>query len=249
MFPLRDHNPSTRTPFVTNGLVVINVLIFLAYWTSIQSEMGLQTFFETWGLVPARVTNGEGVAGVLTSMFLHGGWMHLLGNMLFLWIFGDNLEDVLGHAGFLAFYLITGALAGGAQIMIDPTSPIPMVGASGAIAGVMGGYLVLFPKAKVDVLFIFLIFFRIFAIPAWIVLGVWIGLQFFSGFASPTEEGGVAYWAHIGGFLAGLILIVPAFMARGAQGYWARTQGHPPHPEAHYPIGRSNVPKVTRRPR
>lgn len=249
MFPLRDHNPSNHPAFVRNGLILINVLVFLAYWTTIQSEMALQVFFETWGLVPREVTGGGALTGVLTSMFLHGGWMHLLGNMLFLWIFGDNLEEELGHLWFLVFYLVTGALAGAAQVAVDPFSSIPMVGASGAIAGVMGGYLLLFPKARVDVLFIFLIFFRIFAIPAWIVLGVWIGLQFFSGFATPTEDGGVAYWAHIGGFVAGLILIVPAFLRRGARGYWARTEGHPPHPEAEYPLGRSNVPKVTRRPR
>lgn len=246
MFPLRDHNPSNRPAFVRNGLILINVLIFLAYWTTIQSEAALQAFFETWGLVPREVTSGGSLTGLVTSMFLHGGWMHLIGNMLFLWIFGDNLEDELGHLGFLAFYLATGVLAAGAQIAVDPASPIPMVGASGAIAGVMGGYLLLFPKARVDVLFIFLIFFRIFAIPAWIVLGVWIGLQFFSGFATPTEDGGVAYWAHIGGFAAGLVLILPAFLRRGAGGYWTQTAGHPPHPQAEYPIGRSNVPKVTR---
>jgi membrane associated rhomboid family serine protease len=247
MFPIRDHNPSGRPSYVRNALIVINVLVFLAYWGTIQSEAGLQVFFETWGLVPRDVTTGGAWSGVLTSMFLHGGWMHLIGNMLFLWIFGDNLEEELGHVGFLGFYLATGALAAAAQVVADPSSPIPMVGASGAIAGVMGGYLLLFPKARVDVLFIFLIFFRIFAIPAWIVLGVWIGLQVFSGLSTPTADGGVAYWAHIGGFGAGLALIIPAFLRRGGQGYWTRTEGHPPHPQAEYPIGRSNAPKVTRR--
>ena len=138
-------------------------------------------------------------------MFLHAGWMHLGGNMLFLWIFGDNLEEEMGHLGFLIFYLACGAAAGLAQALPDPGALTPMVGASGAIAGVMGGYLLLFPKARVDVLFIFIIFFRIFAIPAWIVLGIWLALQIFSGVATPTDAGGVAYWAHVGGFVAGLV--------------------------------------------
>lgn len=165
MFPIRDHNPSGQTPYVTFALIVINVAVFLWYFTQL-SDWQLNDFFLTWGLVPARFTAGQGYETLLTSMFLHGGWMHLGGNMLFLWIFGDNLEEEMGHVGFLLFYLAAGAAAGLAQALPDPRSLVPMVGASGAIAGVMGGYLLLFPKAKVDVLFIFIIFFRIFAIPA-----------------------------------------------------------------------------------
>ncbi len=246
MFPIRDHNPSGRTPYVTFGLIALNALVFLGYWTSLQ-DYQIDRFFQIWGLVPAALTQGQGWANILTSMFLHAGWMHILGNMLFLWIFGDNLEDEMGHAGFLAFYLLSGLAAALAQVAMDPASPVPMVGASGAIAGVMGGYLLLYPKARVDVLFIFIIFFRIFAIPAWIVLGVWFGLQVFSGLSVPDDMGGVAYWAHAGGFAGGAVLGLPALLRRGGKAYWARTAGHPPHPKAEYTMSRSNIPRVPRR--
>ena len=245
MFPIRDHNPSGRTPFVTIALVAVNILVFLGYFLS-KTDFQLDVFFRSWGLVPARVMAGEGLETLVTSMFLHGGWAHLAGNMLFLWIFGDNLEEEMGHAGFLVFYLAAGLAAGAAQIASEPGSPVPMVGASGAIAGVMGGYLLLFPRAKVDVLFIFLIFFRIVAIPAWIVLGGWFVLQLFSGASSQGDS--VAYWAHAGGFLGGLLLTLPVWLRRGAKGYWQATEGHPPHPETQFPAARSNVPLIRRRP-
>ncbi|RYI25000.1 MAG: rhomboid family intramembrane serine protease [Acetobacteraceae bacterium] len=246
MFPIRDHNPSGQTPFVTFTLIAMNVLVFLWYFTSM-SEWETNRLFVTWGLVPARLMSGQGWETIVTSMFLHAGWMHLGGNMLFLWIFGDNLEEEMGHFGFLLFYLACGAAAGLAQALPDPGSPMPMVGASGAIAGVMGGYLLLFPRAKVDVLFIFIIFFRIFAIPAWIVLTIWLGIQVFSGASTPSDAGGVAYWAHVGGFLAGLVLTVPAWFRRGASAYWQATDGHPPHPETGFEASRSNIPLVRRR--
>jgi membrane associated rhomboid family serine protease len=245
MFPIRDHNPSGKTPYVTFALIAINILVFLGYFLSLQ-DFALQNFFLTWGLVPARFMSGEGLETIFTSMFLHGGWMHLAGNMLFLWIYGDNLEEEMGHLGFLIFYLASGVAAGLAQTLPDPGSPIPMVGASGAIAGVMGGYLLMFPKAKVDVLFIFVVFFRIFAIPAWIVLGLWLAIQIGSGVAIPGDEGGVAYWAHVGGFVAGLVLTLPVWLRRGARGYWQRTDGHPPHPETQFEAARSNVPLIRR---
>ncbi|WP_149588086.1 rhomboid family intramembrane serine protease [Tabrizicola flagellatus] len=245
MFPIRDHNPSGKTPYVTFALIVINVLVFLGYVS--MDDWDLQRFFMTWGLVPARFTSGAGLETLFTSMFLHGGFLHLGGNMLFLWIYGDNLEEEMGHTGFLVFYLACGAAAGLAQALPDPASPIPMVGASGAIAGVMGGYLLMFPRAKVDVLFIFIIFFRIFAIPAWVVLGLWLAIQIFSGVSTPSDVGGVAYWAHVGGFVAGLVLTLPAWLRRGGQGYWQRTEGHPPHPETHFEASRSNVPLIRRR--
>ncbi|MCU0825928.1 MAG: rhomboid family intramembrane serine protease [Tabrizicola sp.] len=246
MFPIRDHNPSGRTPYVTIALIAINILVFLGYFLG-KTDLQLNIFFFEWGLVPARLMAGEGYETVLTSMFLHAGWMHLAGNMLFLWIYGDNLEEEMGHLGFLLFYLAAGVAAAGLQAAADLSSQIPMVGASGAIAGVMGGYLLLFPKAKVDVLFIFVIFFRIFAIPAWIVLGIWFGIQLVSGFATPGEEGGVAYWAHAGGFMAGLVLTIPVWLRRGAGGYWQATQGHPPHPPTQYEAARSNIPLIPRR--
>ncbi|MDP3263633.1 MAG: rhomboid family intramembrane serine protease [Tabrizicola sp.] len=246
MFPIRDHNPSGRLPFITLALIAVNVIVFLGYFPSM-SENQLGWFFQTWGLVPGRLMAGQGYETLVTSMFLHGGWMHLIGNMLFLYIFGDNLEEEMGHFGFLLFYLASGLAAAGLQMAADFASPIPMVGASGAIAGVMGGYLLLFPRAKVDVLFIFLIFFRIFAIPAWIVLGLWLGVQVLSGVITPTDAGGVAYWAHAGGFVGGLVLTIPAWLRRGAAGYWRKTQGHPPHAETEFTAARSNIPLVPRR--
>lgn len=246
MFPIRDHNPSGRTPFVTIALIAINILVFLGYFLG-RDEFQLQSFFLQWGLIPARLAAGGGYETVLTSMFLHAGWMHLGGNMLFLWIYGDNLEEEMGPLPFLAFYLAAGLAAAGLQSVADLASPIPMVGASGAIAGVMGGYLLLFPRAKVDVIFIFIVFFRIFAIPAWIVLGLWFGIQIFSGLSTPGDAGGVAYWAHAGGFIAGLVLTLPVWLRRGAGGFWKATEGHPPHPETQFAASRSNIPLIPRR--
>ena len=246
MFPIRDHNPSGKTPYVTIALIAVNILVFLFYFVG-KNDFQLQIFFLQWGLVPARILTGDGYETLVTSMFLHGSLMHLAGNMLFLWIYGDNLEDEMGPFRFLLFYLAAGLAAAGLQAVADLNSQIPMVGASGAIAGVMGGYLLLFPRAKVDVLFIFVIFFRIFAIPAWIVLGLWFALQIFSGFATPSDAGGVAYWAHAGGFIAGLVLTLPLWLRKGAGDYWKVTSGRPPHPETQSPASRSNIPLIPRR--
>ena len=245
MFPIRDHNPSGGTPFVTYALIAVNIAVFLAYWLTLQTEDQLNQFFYDWGLVPDRLLAGYSPATAITHMFLHGGWMHLAGNMLFLWIFGDNLEDELGHAGFALFYLASGFAAAGLQMAADVTSRVPMIGASGAIAGVLGGYLILFPRARVDVLFIFVIFFRIFAIPAWVVLGVWFGIQLFNGVNASAD--GVAYLAHVGGFIGGAVLILPALLRRGGFAFWARTAGHPPHPAADYKVSKSSIPRVGRR--
>jgi membrane associated rhomboid family serine protease len=247
MFPIRDHNPSGRTPYVTWALMVINITAFLATWPLLPGDDAAYALFSDWGMVPARVAGGDGWTGVITSMFLHAGWMHIIGNMLFLWIFGDNMEDALGHVKFLAFYLAAGIAAAMLQFAADPMSPIPMVGASGAIAGVLGGYLLLYPKARVDVLLIIIVFFRIFPVPAWIVLGVWFGLQLAGGFATPSDEGGVAYWAHAGGFIAGFVLTVPLWLRLGGPAFWTRTHGEPPHPEAEYRIGTSRIPTVRKR--
>lgn len=246
MFPIRDHNPSGRTPVVTYLLIVANVAVFLFCWLAIPSEAALSRFFYDYGLVPDLLTE-EGVwSGLFTSMFLHGGWMHLLGNMLFLWIFGDNLEDLMGHVGFALFYLASGLGAAGLQVAADPDSLIPMVGASGAIAGVMGGYLLLFPRARVDVLVIIVIFVRIFALPAWVMLGLWFAFQLLAGVATPTDMGGVAYWAHAGGFIAGLVLALPVWIRRGGRAWWGRTHGRPPHPDATYPLSKTHIPAVRR---
>lgn len=249
MFPIRDHNPSERTPFVTWGLIAINVVVFLLYFPQLSGdEAQLVAFYDTWGLVPGAITEGGTTTTILTSMFLHGGWMHLIGNMLFLWIFGDNLEDLMGHVGFALFYLASGAAAAVGQILSDPAATIPMVGASGAIAGVMGGYLLMFPRARIDVLVILVIFFRIFTIPAWLMLGLWFGLQLVSGL-SMDVVGGVAYWAHAGGFIGGVALALPLWLRRGGRGYWAASDGKPPHDEMEYLIerrGRSPIPSVRR---
>jgi membrane associated rhomboid family serine protease len=247
MFPIRDHNPSGRTPYVTWTLIAVNVGVFLLYWPALETEMQAQRFFVTWGLVPARLMHGVDLHTLLTSMFLHGGWMHIIGNMLFLWIFGDNMEDAFGPLGFLALYLCAGLAAAGLQVAMDPFSTIPMVGASGAIAGVLGGYLLLFPRARVDVLIILIIFFRILPVPAWIMLGLWFGLQILGGLSTAGAQGGVAFWAHAGGFVAGVALTVPGWLRRGGPAFWSRTQGLPPHPEARYRIGPSSIPTVRRR--
>jgi membrane associated rhomboid family serine protease len=248
MFPIRDHNPSERMPIVTLTLIGLNVFIFLSYLPLMGEPRELGLFFMTWGLVPRELAGGSGITSLVTSMFLHGGFMHLAGNMLFLWVFGDNLEDELGHGKFLGFYLLSGIGAALAQVLADPASPVPMVGASGAIAGVLGGYLLLYPKARIDVLFIIVIIFKIIPIPAGIVLSVWFALQVFSGAATPMEGGGVAYWAHAGGFVAGLLLILPVWLRLGGPAFWARTDGHPDHPEARYRGTPSRVPKIRRRP-
>jgi membrane associated rhomboid family serine protease len=245
-FPFRDHNPSGRTPFVCWALIAANILIFLGYWLTINSEYGLAQFYFDWGLVPRKVMFGHDWEGIVTSMFLHGGWMHLAGNMLFLWVFGDNLEDQMGHVRFAVFYLAGGALAGAAQVAYEPYSLVPMVGASGAIAAVLGGYLLLFPRAKVDVLLFFVIFIRVIPIPAWIVLGIWFGTQLFSGWNAPTDGGEVAYWAHAGGFVAGVILALPLWLIRGGVRFWGQTHGLPPHPEAREVFAKSRIPTVRR---
>ncbi|WP_227284928.1 MULTISPECIES: rhomboid family intramembrane serine protease [Paracoccaceae] len=248
MFPIRDHNPSDRTPVVTYALIAMNIVIFLSYFPAIGgSEIQLMGFYAEWGLVPAEVARGQEAHTLITSMFLHGGWMHLIGNMLFLWIFGDNLEDLLGHFGFLTFYLACGLAAALGQMLADPVSTIPMVGASGAIAGVMGGYLLMFPRARIDVLVIIVIIFKIFTIPAWLMLGLWFALQLFNGLSIDAANGGVAYWAHAGGFVAGVLFILPVWLRRGGRDYWAITHGKPPHEDVAYRITRSSgIPSIQR---
>ncbi len=246
MFPFRDHNPSSTTPVVTMTLIALNVLVFVLSLSATGSERATYAFYNDWALVPAYVTSGQHLYSVITSMFLHGGFMHLAGNMLFLWIFGDNLEDEMGHVGFLLFYLAAGAVAAAAQVAAGPYSQVPMLGASGAIAGVMGGYLLLYPKARVDVLFFIVIFVQVIAVPAWVVLSIWFVVQLFSGIGAADMAGGVAYWAHAGGFVAGIAFTLPIWLRRGGAGYWTRTQGAPPHAPARYRIGRSHVPTVRR---
>ncbi len=204
MIPLKDVIPSRTWPGVTIALIVVNVLVFL-YQSTLSPENG-ERFVYAWGLIPAQFS----VTGMLSSMFVHAGLGHAAGNLLYLWIFGDNVEDRLGHGRFLAFYLGTGIVAALAQTAMDPASPIPMVGASGAIAGVMGGYLVLYPHSRVLTLFPFP--FILFEVPAVILLGLWFVVQFVSGIGSLAAAGGdmvggVAFWAHVMGFVAGVLSV------------------------------------------
>lgn len=247
MFPIRDHNPSGRLPYVTYSLIALNVLIFLSYVAGINDPYVFNPILDAFALIPAEISRGQAPHTALTSLFMHASWMHLIGNMLFLWIFGDNMEDAFGHFGFLGFYLASGLAADAAHVLANPDSPVPLVGASGAIAGVMGGYLLLFPRAKVDVLFIFIIFFRVFSLSAWIVLIVWLGIQLYQGAGAGPTGGGVAYWAHAGGFVAGMALSLPYWLRRGGPTFWRETEGHPPHPEQVVPDRISNIPVVRRR--
>lgn len=209
MIPLRDLNPTRSTPWVTWTVILVCGLVFLWQWTLLPVEE--LRFVREWGLVPRRVLTGQDPGGwvtVLTSMFMHGGWMHVLGNLWFLHIFGDNVEDNMGSGRFVVFYLASGAAAAATQMATDPASNVPMVGASGAIAGVLAAYLVLYPRARVVALIPIFIFLQFAEIPAVVFIAIWFALQFFSGVGSLTHgaTGGVAYWAHIGGFIAGLVL-------------------------------------------
>ena len=213
MIPIRDDAPKSGTPYVTYVLVTLNTLVFLFEWSL--SPYGLSQFLFQFGVVPVEFTSGIQLSDVLplfSSMFLHGSWLHLIGNMLALWIFGDNIEDYLGSFRFLLLYFISGIVASILHIAFNQNSTIPSVGASGAIAGVMGAYFLLFPRARV-LTFIPLPFFWVW-LPAWIVLGYWFLGEFLSGAAtsiastaSTTTTGGVAVWAHVGGFIAGVTLI------------------------------------------
>jgi membrane associated rhomboid family serine protease len=211
MIPLRSSERHYTPPTVTLIVILINVLVFV-YELSF-SRFGLNQFIATYGIVPDRFHWYQ----LLTSMFIHGGFMHILGNMWFLWVFGRGVEDLLGHGRFLIFYLACGVAAGLIQMLVDPSSPVPTVGASGAIAGVMGGYLVKFPRARVVTLVVVIFFLTTVDMPAFVLLLYWFAIQFFSGVGSIAESqasqgGGVAYFAHIGGFLAGmgLIFLMPA---------------------------------------
>lgn len=226
MFPIGDDNSDrTRTPVVNYAFIAVNILVFVV----LQRLGGNDAFNYAFSLVPREITTGLDITGIqiirdslgnvgqiqhydtplpvyfnfLSSMFMHGGFMHLFGNMLFLWVFGDNLEDRVGHVRYLIFYLVCGFAAALGQIVMDTDSIIPMLGASGAISGVLGGYLLLFPRRRVKA-----IIFNFFTeVPAFVALGIWIGYQLILGYMTPAGTGGVAYAAHIGGFLAGVILI------------------------------------------
>ena len=204
MIPLRDVIPSRTTPYVTIGLIAVNALVFLYEMTL--GDPRLEEFIIYFGLVPAAFS----WVAVLTSMFLHGGFLHVGGNMLFLWIFGDNVEDRMGLGRFLVFYLLCGAAAALAQTAMSPDSVVPMVGASGAVAGIMGAYFVLYPHSRIVTLIPLFVFFHVMEVPALVFLGLWFVLQFISGVGSIAAAtggepaGGIAFWAHVAGFVAGV---------------------------------------------
>lgn len=228
MIPYRDDNPTLGTPVVTVGIIAANVLVWLVV-QRMGAEPALSRSVCELGLIPGdflqRVPSGTTVRmsptavcvlggarnwyAPLTSMFLHGSWLHILGNMWFLWIFGNNIEDSMGHARYLAFYLLCGLAAATAQMLANPSSTVPMVGASGAIGGVMGAYIVLYPRVRVHMLVFLGIWITTIVVPAFVMLGFWFLLQLLSGLpALGAETGGVAFWAHVGGFLAGALLIL-----------------------------------------
>ncbi len=210
MIPIRDINPTRRFPLITVGLIVLNVFVFV-FELLLPSGSMLDSFAYTWGLVPYELAQFNPLAfvTVFTSMFIHGGFLHLASNMLYLWIFGDNIEWALGSVRFTLFYFLCGIGAALGQVLINPRSTVPMVGASGAISGVLGAYLLLYPRAEVETLLFLGYFVRLIRLPALVVLGMWILLQLSSGFLSLGMEamGGVAFFAHIGGFFTGLALV------------------------------------------
>ncbi len=231
MFPLHDSIPTRFPPIAVWCLVCANALVF-AFELSLPAKE-LQNFVYLFGIVPARYSHPEWAASVglspgdywpfLTSMFLHGGWLHIIGNMWFLWLFGDNVEDRMGSIRFLFFYLLCGLVAAVVQVLVYPDSTIPTVGASGAIAGVLGAYLVMYPRAQVIVMVPILFYPFIFSLPAAFFLAFWFFMQFFSGTAAllePSQMGGVAWWAHVGGFLAGMLFYRPFLSPRRQKAFY-----------------------------
>ena len=237
MFPIRDDNPTFLVPYATYVIIALNVIV----WVLVQglgSERALIESMCTLALIPAKllaiapegalvpfteqfvcVLSGPAWYTPITSMFMHGGWFHIIGNLWFLWIFGNNVEDSMGHARFVVFYLLCGLAAAGLQVFSDPDSAVPMVGASGAIGGVMGAYVVLFPRVRVHMLIFLGFLVTTIAVPALFMLGYWIAVQLLQGFLTIGQEGGgVAFWAHVGGFVAGAALILlfrkPELLAR-----------------------------------
>lgn len=241
MFPLRDENPTDIRPVVTAGIILLNVLA----WFLLQGAGAGEAFRDSlchYAAIPGQITGdipsgrtldfgryscrveGTGWGSLVTSMFMHGGWLHLILNMWFLWVFGNNIEDAMGHLKFALFYLLAGLAAAGAHIASAPGSGVPMVGASGAISGVMGAYLLLYPRHRVVTLVIVVIFIQIIHLPAWVMLGYWFLLELMRAFLTTGGGGGVAFWAHVGGFVAGVATtwLFATRETRGGRGAAAR---------------------------
>jgi membrane associated rhomboid family serine protease len=233
MFPIGDENPTLRTPVMTYAILAVTVATWVLFQGAGLDATRLAFSVCDFGLVPAELTHGRplgftvpigpgmgcsvdnssiNIFTPVLSMFLHGSWGHLIGNALYFWIFGNNVEDSMGRFRFLVFYLVCGLAAAGAHVLVDPASPVPTVGASGAISGILGAYLVLYPRVRVKYFFFFIIFFKVFRIPAWAVLLWWFATQVLTGLPQLNRvdaqiSGGVAVWAHVGGFVAGVLLI------------------------------------------
>jgi len=249
MFPYKDENPTELTPYVTIGIIALNVLVWL-FAEGMGSAGPLARAVCQYGLIPGellrtvpvgtRIPLAPHVACVVgqpeywtvaTSMFMHGGWFHIIGNLWFFWVFGNNIEDSMGHGRFVVFYLLCGLAAAATQMLVSPKSAVPMVGASGAISGVMGAYVLLYPRVRVHTLVFLGFFVTTIALPAYVMLGYWFLLQLLGGTASALSqvEGGVAFWAHVGGFVAGMILIKlfadPEFLERRRAGVLIAPRG------------------------
>ncbi len=227
MLPLKDDVPKARVrfPFILIILLVTNILVFL-YEISL-SPFGLSRLFKSYGAIPVLIASGSNLHTLFSSLFLHGGFDHIIGNMLYLWIFGDNVEDAFGHFWFILLYFMAGVAGSILHIFTAPNSSVPMIGASGAISGILGAYFVLFPSARVLALVPLGFFFRVLYLPASLFLGFWILLQFLFGFASLPGAGvggGVAFFAHIGGFLVGVIL---GLIFRGRREFWSGNSNFP----------------------
>ncbi|HEY2374432.1 MAG TPA: rhomboid family intramembrane serine protease [Gemmatimonadaceae bacterium] len=233
MLPISDENPTLHPPVMTWALLGAMFAVWLTAQGAGLNELRLATSICNWGMIPGELTHRAALGmsvpiaphlacvvdndpinkfTPLTSMFLHGGWLHILGNALFFWVFGNNIEDSMGSIRFLAFYLICGLAAAATHVLMQPASPVPTVGASGAISGILGAYLVLYPRVRVNMLFIFIIIIRVIPIPAWLVLIWWFGIQLITALpslsqVSPDVSSGVAVWAHVGGFVTGMVLI------------------------------------------
>jgi membrane associated rhomboid family serine protease len=211
MIPIADENKKGYFPFVNYLFLAANIFVF--FYFNPATEAAAAKFYNSFGLIPNQITQHpmqlKGYLTIFTSMFMHGGLMHLAGNMLYLWIFGDNIEYALGHFRYFIFYFVVGIGAAAGQIIIEPTSTMPMVGASGAISGVLGAYLLKYPRNRVSILFFFIIIIRVIKVPAIVVLTLWFGLQVFSGYFHISQglSGGVAWFAHIGGFVSGFVLV------------------------------------------
>jgi membrane associated rhomboid family serine protease len=216
MIPLRDTVRARTVPYVNYAIIVLCSLVFLY---EITLGKGMEQFAGVYGVVPARLTAGYAggalsaglLLPLLTSLFLHGGWLHLIGNMIYLYVFGDNIEDRLGHVGYLFFYLLAGVGASLAQVLSGPQSAMPMIGASGAIAGVLGAYFLLYPRARILTLIPLFLYFPVVELPAFFFLGIWFAMQFVQGALAGSEGEGIAWWAHAGGFIVGGVLL-PIFL-------------------------------------